>query len=350
MFRCEFEALPEDAETEMEAMYDSVLSNPLQGVQWRGFRSEPMCFGLCKMIATATVDTDENGDAADHVLEMLLDLAEVQSATLLSMQQFHGDPFDICSGLFRLDRSGLGGLELSAGRVDTFSHLMEHGYAVLDDFVDRKATDGVVTLVRESLGSYPEFKEDGIVWKHPSPRNARGDLTTWLAAGTRPAIDPIFEEVIMPSFKALQTDLAKVLRMRGSSEQQLAWYPGDGAGYKRHTDAMPDDDGESEQRKVTAILYCNAAWEPEHGGVLKLWLSDKDGGETCVNLNPKLSVLCSVSVLAIGLDLTNILIAAGGVVEVEPVAGRVLLFLSGCMLHEVAPSHRDRYAITNWFA
>jgi len=269
------------------------------------------------MIATATVDTALDSNATDHALEMLTELAEVQSAQLLSMQQFHGDPFDICSRLFRVDEAGMSGLGLSEGRVEAMSRLMRSGYAVIDNFVDGEATDGIVSLVRESLQVYPELQQDGIQWKHPSPRNARGDLTTWLAEGKRPAIDPVLQDTVMPSFRSLQEDLGKVLRMSGSSEQQLAWYPGDGAGYKRHTDAMPDDDGENDQRKVTAILYCNAEWEPEHGGVLRLWLSDKEGG---------------------------------GVVEVEPVAGRVLLFLSGCMRHEVAPSHRDRYAITNWFA
>ena len=247
---------------------------------------------------------------------MLQGLDVVQSVTLLSMQQFHGDPFEVCSGLFKVDKTGIRALGLGESRQAAMCHLLEHGYVVLDDFMDPGVTVQVAKLVQTSLADYPHFKDDGIIWTHPSPRNARGDLTTWLAEGKRPGLDEIFSKQILPAFRNFQDELGRVVAMRGGSEQQLAWYPGDGSGYKRHTDAMPDADGGSDQRKVTAILYCNQSWEPSHGGILKLWKHDRDGG---------------------------------GIFEVEPVAGRLLVFMSGCMLHEVAPSHKDRYAITNWF-
>lgn len=107
-----------------------------------------------------------------------------------------------------------------------------------------------------------------------------------------------------------------VFHLQGLAEQQLAWYPGDGAGYARHTDAMPDDRVDSDQRKLTVILYCNRDWIPANGGALRLWLPECEGGRT---------------------------------VDVEPISGRLLIFLSGCMMHEVLPSYRNRCAITSWY-
>jgi hypothetical protein len=38
-----------------------------------------------------------------------------------------------------------------------------------------------------------------------------------------------------------------------------------------------------------------------------------------------------------------------GYIDVEPIAGRCLVFLSGAMDHEVRPSFADRVAVTSWF-
>jgi hypothetical protein len=49
------------------------------------------------------------------------------------------------------------------------------------------------------------------------------------------------------------------------------------SGYRKHTDAMPDDsaDGASGvQRKLTAVCYCNTNWLPGDGGALRITLQD----------------------------------------------------------------------------
>jgi len=40
--------------------------------------------------------------------------------------------------------------------------------------------------------------------------------------------------------------------------------------------------------------------------------------------------------------------AGASVCRVAPLAGRVVVFLSGCMDHEVAPAFFDRVALTAW--
>merc|ERR1712107_291133 len=134
---------------------------------------------------------------------------------------------------------------------------MRCGYVVLDDFLETRVTNQVAKLVEESLDTYPNFKNDGIEWRLPMPRNARSDVATWLVPSRRPASDAILSEHILPAFQRLLADLHVIFSLQGLVEQQLAWYPGDGAGYSRHTDAVPDDRVDSEHRKLTVILYCN---------------------------------------------------------------------------------------------
>ena len=128
---------------------------------------------------------------------------------------------------------------------------------------------------------------DGVTWITPQPRTARKDVTTWLGQGHPLAAPPA------PAFDLLQADLSAIARLRSKREMQLACYPGPGDGYKRHTDARPEIDMHGAERKVTAIVYCNPDWRVEHGGALQLRLADHQGG---------------------------------GVLDVEPKGGRLLLW------------------------
>ncbi len=88
---------------------------------------------------------------------------------------------------------------------------------------------------------------------------------------------------------------------------QLARYQS-GANYVRHRDAFPGDDN----RRVTAIVYLNAGWEPAHGGQLRLHVTP--------------------------------------VVEVEPRLDRLVVFRSEQVEHEVLPARAERWALTAWYS
>ena len=49
-----------------------------------------------------------------------------------------------------------------------------------------------------------------------------------------------------------------------------ACYPGGGARYVKHRDALPYKAG----RKLTVIYYLNAHWRPGDGGELRIWPND----------------------------------------------------------------------------
>lgn len=119
----------------------------------------------------------------------------------------------------------------------------------------------------------------------------------------------------------LHHDLSKMIRLKGRTEYQLAVYnPNMGARYERHRDAFPTDDPEdTHQRRVTAILYLNPGWTPGHGGELKIYGHSNGNGMTDAA------------------DRT-----------VDPLLGRLVIFLSGVVDHAVLPANQQRFALTAW--
>jgi len=324
-WRCEVEVMPADGECEMQDLFDALKCSPIPNAKWIGFRREEIFYGLCKLVAICFIDNthDESNPADTSAVEIMLEqvrgMFKVQSVRLLSQTSSQGhDPFTVCQGIFHDDARVRETNFQSGITLAHVRHLIDHGYTVIDQFTTQETVEHIASLTRTSLETRESRNndekdkagEDGISWITPEPRNARKDVTTWLHEG-----HPIVS-LVAAQFDALQQDLCCITRLRSQRELQLACYPGDGGGYKRHTDAIPETDMDGVQRKVTAILYCNPQWEIRHGGLLQMRLADHDGG---------------------------------GVVDIEPKGGRLLMFLSGCMMHEVLPSHATRLAITSWF-
>lgn len=132
----------------------------------------------------------------------------------------------------------------------------------------------------------------------------RGDHIQWLEAGQAEPCDRYLD--LMESLRqALNRGLFLCLE---DYESHFALYP-PGAFYLRHVDRFRDDD----KRMVSAVVYLNDGWLPEHGGQLRMYL--KDGVEY----------------------------------DVQPTGGCLVVFLSGDMPHEVMPSTRERLSLTGWF-
>lgn len=86
-----------------------------------------------------------------------------------------------------------------------------------------------------------------------------------------------------------------------------------GAFYKRHLDAF---DGFARNRVLSVVLYLNPAWQPSDAGELVLYAPGEQG-ET--------------------------------VETVQPVYGRLAVFLSERFPHEVLPTNTARFSIAGWF-
>jgi SM-20-related protein len=69
-------------------------------------------------------------------------------------------------------------------------------------------------------------------------------------------------------------------------------------------------------RIVTVILYLNDAWMEADGGQLRMYFPQEDGSER--------------------------------IEDVLPVGGRLVVFLSEEIPHEVMPTQKERISITGW--
>lgn len=132
----------------------------------------------------------------------------------------------------------------------------------------------------------------------------RGDHILWLEPGQSAASD-----LYLQLMDALREQLNRELFLGLEEfECHFAFYP-PGAFYKTHLDRFRDDDS----RSVTAVLYLNPDWQPEHGGVLRLYLED---------------------------DRSR---------DIAPEAGTLVVFMAGDFPHEVLPTQVDRLSVTGWF-
>lgn len=132
----------------------------------------------------------------------------------------------------------------------------------------------------------------------------RSDRICWLTEPLQPA-----EAEVLRGFEQLRLALNREATL-GLFELEAHYARYDpGAGYARHVDLPLGWD----QRRVSLVLYLNSEWQPEHGGILRIF----DGARV--------------------------------VREIMPVGGRLVCFLSSGLEHEVLPALRARLSLTGWF-
>jgi SM-20-related protein len=132
----------------------------------------------------------------------------------------------------------------------------------------------------------------------------RGDFTCWLREPLYPA-----ERSLLDQLEELRLELNREATL-GLFELELhyARYP-PGAGYARHVDQPLG----TSQRRVSLVLYLNVDWQPPDGGVLRL----HEGGDRTL--------------------------------DIEPLGGRLVCFLTPGRVHEVLTARRERLSISGWF-
>ncbi len=187
--------------------------------------------------------------------------------------------------------------------------LLGQKYAVVDSFFTKEE---VLALRKTLLAKYEEdrFKKSAIGNQANEQviGAIRGDFILWL--------DESSADPAEMKFFAKLTDFANYLNRTcymGINEKEFhyAVYP-EGTFYKRHLDTFQNDS----RRKLSIVCYLNDEdWQPEYGGELTIY-SDDNGGEKTF--------------------------------DIFPVQGRIVVFESQVLEHEVKPVKRQRMSITGW--
>ena len=182
--------------------------------------------------------------------------------------------------------------------------LANHGYAVIDHFLNEKEVESILQLddFRQGLS---EFKKAGIGQSSSKQINerVRGDLIQWIDRTTAPRALLAYLSKIEELTLFLNQSLFLSLK---DFEMHMTIYP-IGSYYKRHLDQFKTND----HRKLSVICYLNQSWNDEHGGQLRMHFQNEYK-------------------------------------DILPLAGRLVCFRSDQVEHEVLPATRERLSLTGW--
>lgn len=187
--------------------------------------------------------------------------------------------------------------------------LMADKYAIADNFF---SADEVRTLREIILRKYNEeqFRKSAIGNQANEQviGAIRGDFILWMDEEHATAEEGVFFDRINDFLSYMNRTCFMGL---AEKEFHYAVYP-PGTYYKRHLDTFKNDS----RRKLSVVTYLNDEnWQPEYGGELTIYIDD-NGSEKAI--------------------------------DIYPVSGRVVVFESQQLEHEVKPVKRDRLSITGW--
>lgn len=189
---------------------------------------------------------------------------------------------------------------------DIIADLAVSGYSVIDGFLGSDQTAKILEHARH-LYRQDYFKRAGVgtAHLHTVNKNVRGDSVFWINQSeahysVNPYLDAVsqfIEELNRGAFLGIK-----------DIEMHFARYP-EGTHYEKHIDQLQVNG----KRVISCVFYLNVDWQPGDGGELRIYNeNDTD------------------------------------FVDVTPHAGRLVLFLSNNIYHEVLKVKKERYSITGW--
>lgn len=186
--------------------------------------------------------------------------------------------------------------------------LGSEGYFCKDHFFKTEEINQLRGFAQD-LFALGKFKTAGIGKDHSFHRNKeiRTDSIYWLERECVPKDLAFFYERFDAFVSAVNRSCYLGIV---DSELHLAVYP-KGTYYKKHLDVFQH----TAARRLSFICYLNEDWKPEDGGQLRLYLQPLE---------------------------------EQSYMDIEPIGGRMLCFMSGDIPHEVLVSHCERWSITGW--
>lgn len=189
------------------------------------------------------------------------------------------------------------------------SEIYQKSYVIVDEFIDESFRNALLAeqmeLVSEGKFRHAAVGKGG---QKQVRTEIRSDEVLWMDSNDLTPLQKAYWGKIEEIRKVLNQRCFLGLR---SFEGHFARYP-IGSFYKKHLDqfhAVP-------HRVVTVILYLNEVWTAEDEGALRMYFPQADGSEL--------------------------------IEDVMPLGGRLVVFLSGEIPHEVLPTKKERISITGW--
>jgi SM-20-related protein len=189
------------------------------------------------------------------------------------------------------------------------SEIYQNSYVIIDNFIDENFRSALLkeqtALLEKGMFRHAAVGKGG---QKQVRTEIRSDEVLWMDSEDLSSLQKVYWKKVEGIRQVLNQRCFLGLK---SFEGHFARYPV-GSFYKRHLDqfhAVP-------HRVVTIILYLNESWSVNDGGSLRIYLPQEGGTER--------------------------------IEEVEPIGGRLVVFLSGEIPHEVLPTKKERISITGW--
>lgn len=187
--------------------------------------------------------------------------------------------------------------------------LMNQKFSIADNFF---TPDEVVLLRKNLLRKFDEknFKKSAIgnQDREQIAEEVRGDFILWLDEQNADEAEQLYFDRINDFVHYLNRTCFLGIQ---DMEFHYALYP-EGTFYKRHLDTFQNDS----RRKLSMVCYLNEEhWQMDYGGELTIY-QNEGGNETELN--------------------------------VVPMQGRMVIFESQVLEHEVKPVRQPRLSITGW--
>lgn len=197
-------------------------------------------------------------------------------------------------------------LELNTQYEKIIDDLLNQQYSIVDDFF---LPEEVQNLRSSLINKYDEedFKKAAIgnQFNELIVKAIRGDFIFWIDEKLANKEEQVFFDKIEHFTNYLNRTCFLGIQER---EFHYALYP-EGTFYKRHLDTFQNDDS----RKLSLVCYLNDEdWLPEYGGELVIYKEDEKD------------------------------------IKIYPLKGRLVVFESQILEHEVKPVKQERLSITGW--
>mgnify|MGYP006287071371 CR=1 FL=1 len=182
--------------------------------------------------------------------------------------------------------------------------LAQYSFVEVKAFLSDEEVQGLLKLIHHHQNE-DNFHAAGVgrADEFAVNRNIRGDYIKWIDPQS---VHPEAEKLVS-RIEKLKSDLNRLLFLSMVDiECHFAVYP-PGAFYEKHLDQFRGRNF----RKLSFVIYLNPEWQPADGGELLLYRDSK-------------------------------------ILSISPLAGKLVVFRSDEVEHEVALTNKPRYSITGW--
>lgn len=183
--------------------------------------------------------------------------------------------------------------------------LLKQQYSVVDHFFSMEEVENLRNSLLQKHDEN-EFKKAAIgnQFNEQIVKTIRGDFISWIDETQKNEQESVFFDKIEHFTNYLNRTCFLGIQER---EFHYALYP-IGTFYKRHLDTFQNDDS----RKLSIVCYLNSEdWQEEYGGELTIYKEEET-------------------------------------INIFPLKGRMVVFESQLLEHEVKPVQRERLSITGW--